>query len=345
VAAAPLIPGDTQVFSSGSALAGVFQLSDLQSERMCATIHAWNFLSSNDPTFQQVAEANVVVPFSLNQAATVKVLFSGSGHFINANNGFQLFTGKDFSLREGLAGGGNTLAQFQGAGVTYLDLPAGDYRLASGTNESMFCSPFPCQLQSVGNLRLSVMIIDATSQTGDSANRPYVADSVTLNPELEQQFIDTNGAMVFRGSTETRQFEQKSNGWYAINARQVHHITASQSQGGAALISTLQLPNNLNGQAWVQVGEVNFGPLLPNNRLVMADFSSQLGDDLITGNNGIQGVAAVTVFTRPSLSQQWVNSCGFAHQQAIHLSFDHDVVDLTLLSSLVQDPLVTHGFE
>lgn len=336
----PLLPGSSQVLSSGSAFGGIIHLSELQTDHMCATVNGWNILFGDDPTLTQDVSSNITAPFTLDEPATVKVLHSGSSHFSNASNGSQLFIPGDFSIRSGLTGNGGSLIQYSGTGSDYLSLAAGDYRLTTGVNHSMFCSPFPCNRQSVGGFRFNLEIV-SEMPPGSAANLAFVPDQVTLNPNPEQQFVDTDGALIFRGATETSSFMQKPGGWFEINARNTHLITPLNG----AIITSLTFPNNLAGEFQINVGDVNLGSFNPDEVLSFADFSALLGPLLLTGSNNAQGVADFGLSFRPALSQQFTNRCGFQNQQAIFLSFDQATVDVDIESSLIQDPVYSSNFE
>ncbi len=336
---APLLPGSNQFINSGSGFGGIVHLSDLQSETMCATTHGWNILSGDEPTLTQDVEASISVPFSLDQATTIKVLYSGSTHFVNAGNGSQLFIPGDFSIRSGLTGSGGNIIQYSGSGSDYLQLAAGDYRLFSGVNHSMSCSPFPCNKQSVGGFRFNVNVV-SDAPPGSTSAKAFMADQVMLNPNLEQQFVDTDGALIFRGATITSSFAQRGDGWFEINARNTHLITAIN-----AIITSVSFPNNLAGDFYVSVGDVNLGIFSPEDVLTFADFSVPLGSLLLTGTDNAVGVADFVLRFQPTLSQQFINRCGFQNQQAIFLSFAQTMVDLDIESSLIQDPVYSSNFE
>ncbi len=335
----PLLPGSNQVLNSGSSFGGIVHLSELQSDYMCGTVNGWNILFGDDPTLTQEVESSLIVPFSLDQATTIKVLYSGSSHFVNANSGSQLFIPGDFSIRSGLDGSDGSLIQYSGSGSDYLTLAAGDYRLNTGINHSMFCSPFPCNRQSVGGFRFNAELV-SDAQPGSVATKAFLADQVTLNPNLEQQFVDTDGALVFRGATETSSFIQKPEGWFEINARNTHLITPVN-----ALITAVGFSNNLAGAFQVSVGDVSLGLFNPDEMLSFADFSAALGPLLVTGNNNAMGVADFVLRFQPNLSQQFTNRCGFQNQQAIFLSFDQVMVDVDIESNLIQDPVYSSNFE
>ncbi len=333
----PLLPGSNQVLNSGSSFGGIVHLSELQTDAMCGSVNGWNILLGDDPTLTQEVASSIVVPFSLDQAATIKVLYSGSSHFVN--NASQLFIPGDFALHAGLTGHGGSVVQYAGTGSDYLTLAAGDYRLNTGINHAMSCSPFPCNKQSVGGFRFNLTMV-SDEAPGSAANKPFLPDQTRLNPALEQQFVDTDGALIFRGPSITSAFVQRTDGWFEINARNTHLVTPLN-----ALVTAVGFPNNLAGEFQVSVDDISLGLFNPDDVLTFADFNATLGSSLLTGNGNAMGVTDFVLRFQPNLSQQFTNRCGFQNQQAILLSFDQAMVDVDIESSLIQDPVYSSNFE
>ncbi|MCB1582925.1 MAG: hypothetical protein R3E90_01330 [Marinicella sp.] len=337
---APRIPGEPLFLLSGSALAGVVHQSDLQNQHMCATAHTWNYISG-DSWFSQDAETTVLIPFTVNQPTTLKINFTGHWNLFNHINNQQLFVPLDFQLKEGLSGSGSTLISFSGGGSEYVDLPTGDYRLTTGINNNLTCSPFPCHNEVAGLFRFDVDVIDDSSQPGSSAIKPFLPDVITQNQDTDHQYVDTNGAVTFQANSLMKTFNQKTAGWFEL---EVQHNNILEPANGS-IIHTLELPPNRAGTFHIAVGDVQLGQFSASDVLIFEDFTAELGMLLISGNNNTSGVATVTVSYRPSLGENIGNGCGFDDRLSVYLGFDETFVDLNSTSYYLPDPLFTSRFE
>lgn len=337
---APRIPGEPIFLLSGNALAGVVHQSDLQAQHMCATAHSWNFISG-DSFFTQDAETTAVIPFTVNQLTTLKIDFSGHSNLINHIHNQQLFIPLDFQLKEGLNGSGNTLLSFSGGGSEYVELPAGDYRLTTGINNNLTCSPFPCHTEVAGLFRFDVDVIDDVNQPGSSETKPFLADVITQNQDIGHQFVDTNGAITFQADHLMKTFTQKTAGWFEL---EVQHSNLLAPTDGA-IIHTLEMPSNRPGTFYITVGNVELGQFSASDVVVFADYATELGGLLISGNNNTLGVETVEVSYRLSLGESIGHGCGFDDLLAVYLGFDETVVDLDSTSYYLPDPVFTSRFE
>lgn len=337
---APRWPGEPLFLLSGSALAGVVHQSDLQAQHMCATAHSWNFISG-DSFFTQDAETTALIPFTVNQPTSLKINFSGHWNMINHIHNDQLYVPIDFQLKEGLNGSGNTLLSFSGGGSEYVELPAGDYRLTTGINNNLTCSPFPCHSEVAGLFRFDLEVVDDINQPGSTESKPFLPDVITQNQDIDHQFVDTNGAIAFQANHLMKTFTQKTAGWFELEVQ--HSNLLAPAEG--AIIHTLEMPSNRPGSFYITVGNVELGQFSASDVVVFADHATELGGFLISGNNSTLGVETVEVKYRLSLGESIGHGCGFDDLLAVYLGFDEAVVDLNSTSYYLPDPLFTSRFE
>lgn len=336
----PLRPGQPTAPLSGSSFAGVLHSSNLESDGMCTTVHTWNFISGNT-FYVQKAESSVLVPFTLNEEVTMKIDYSGFWNLINHTHSQQLYAPQIFRIKGGLTANGDTEIEFSGAGSAYLTLAAGDYRMSTGINNSLTCSSSPCLNEVAGSFRFDVQVLNDAAVPGSSVNKPYLASLVVLNEDIDQQFVDVNGALVYRADSQLVTFEQVQSGWFQL---EVQNSNLIEPQNGV-IIHTLELPDNRAGGFMVAVGDIELGRFEGGDVLVFDDFSAELGSSLLTGVNQYTGVAAVTISYQTSAGESLLGSCGFADRMAVRLGFDQDMVDLNSTSFFQPDPIFSGRFE
>lgn len=213
--------------------------------------------------------------------------------------------------------------------------------MSTGINNSLTCSFSPCLNEVAGSFRFDVQVLKDAAVPGSSVNKPYLASLVVLNEDIDQQFVDVNGTLVYRANSQLVTFEQVQSGWFQL---EVHNSNLIEPQNGG-IIHTLELPDNRVGGFMVAVGDIELGRFEGGDVLVFDDFSAELGSSLLTGANQYTGVAAVTISYQTAVGESLLGGCGFADRLAVRLGFDQDVVDVNSTSFYQPDPLFSGGFE
>lgn len=337
---APLIPGEPLGNLGFTSLAGIIHLSDLQSQSMCATTHSWNWIAGDD-FFTQDAEATVVVPFTLNEDTSFKIIYTGYWNFINNIFGDVLFAPQVFQIREGLTGNGNQVIFYSGNAIEYVTLVAGDYRLSTGINNNLTCGFPSCDKQVAGKFEFTMEIIDANMSEGSSELKPFLPDLTTLNEDIDLQYIDTNGAMIYQANNQTTAFSQKPSGWFELTMQSNNTITPTNG----SVIESIEIPSNRPGTFYIKVDDVPLGKYTASETMVFEDYADELDSLLIAGSGNNLGVASVNIAYRRAAVEAAIGGCGYSDRLAVKLNFDQSLTDFDSLAVYIPDPIFTSLFE
>lgn len=329
-----------EIFIEG-AYNGALQISNLGEDSICSKSYAWDYISGAFPNVPD-SQTSLITSFSLSSETTLKIDFSGMGHFTNNND--YLFFEPVFFLKSGFTGSGGTLLQFNGSGKDYINLSPGDYRISSAIGTTYNCRNDPnCNLSFAYQSSLSVTSVDLNSVIGENFSRPFTPDMYleSENPGIDD--VNSDGASVIRGPDSTYQYVDKPNGWYDMGSE--NHAEIDMISSG--LITELQMPNNRQGMFEVSVEGLQLGEFTANDRIILADYSDLLASFLLTGINNMQGVRSIDIKYHPVSSDNIKNSCGQTNSTAIKFLFDESSVtfDALLPFTFVPDVLFFSGFD
>ncbi len=338
---APRVPGEPILLFSGTSFAGVVHQSNLQDQYLCGSSKMWNWISG-DEYFRQDVESTMVIPFQLDEPATIKIDYSGLWNFVDTVNNGVLSSRQHFILTEGLTGSGDEVIRLIGGGIEYLDLPEGSYRISTGISNNLVCDTVPvCNKTIAGGFRLMMQIIDSAAVIGSSEIKPFVADQMILNEDVDQIFVDTSGALIYQAESQNIIFNDQSSGWYELNMQSSNLIETINNE----VIESIEFPSNRPGTFYVKVNEIYLGQYEAGDSLVFSDFSAELGNFLVTGINMTEGVESVAISYRRGLAESFIGGCRLNDRLAVKLVFDTNTASIDSTSVYLPDPIFTSLFE
>jgi len=322
----------------GNTHVGGLQISDLGSDGLCAKSYAWNFIQGSYP-FSADSQNSLITSFSLNTDSTLKIDFSGMGHF-NNNADHLIFT-PIFFLKSGFTGNGGTLLQINGHGIEYLSLPAGDYRITSAIGTSFNCQNDPnCNLTYTYQSKFKISF-ENTEVIGSSYTTPFLPDEYEESESQDIEYINSDGAFVIRGYDKTFTYTNQSDGWYDLGDQNKVNIHMHDGK----LLTELKLPPNRQGVYKLKVTDVLIGDFYAGDLLVFSDYSAQLGSLLQKGLSNAQGVSGIELIYQPLTNENLTNSCEQVDNLSIKLQFDEALVSFSAVLSYPENIIFSSGFE
>ena len=326
----------SQLPAEGSALTGVVQVSDLSADSICASQFSWNMFSTPVDTVGW-AEGTLIVPFTLANQTRVRFSYSGYQHALV--NGSQINTG-GFAFLTDQLNGGSTILMAEGSELTYLDLPAGDYRLSAPINSNTNCGFGSCDPLITAAAVLRLDPVNSGAMPGEE-QMPFVPDAINRQLVPDESTVNDDGAFTQYSSQWVHEFSTHNDGWYETGLVNDSLLTTND---GTLLVS-LTLPAQFSGALKVQVGGVDLGGFTAGQQLVFADYAAILGPLLIAGQSGLQGVEQVRLLRTPADFDVPESGCG---AQVLPLEIDFDQsgpVNWQSLNQRLADAIFNQGFD
>ncbi|MFK8012996.1 MAG: hypothetical protein AB8B80_13215 [Marinicellaceae bacterium] len=332
---------DDFISSDSGTYQGSMQISNLGTESICSRSYTWNSITGSHPSGGD-AQSSLITSFTLESDSRYKIDFFGAIH-ADTYQGY-LFIPPQLFLKQGLSGSNGTLINIVGSGIEYIDLTAGDYQITTAVGSSYNCSNDPnCVAFISGQSQFSFTTVTLSDIAGSSYSSPFLPDSYSETQSPDFMSLTPEGAIVIRGEYSTYNYVDRNAGWFDIGSEKQAFINLPNE----GIVTSIQLPENRLGVFQIKVADILLGEFNANDIVTFADFSAELGDQLITGFNNAKGVNAIEVKYQNHWGDNSINACGDQNNTAIKLTFDINQVSFNVEMPFIPltDEIFFSGFE